>query len=355
MRFFPKRPPFRKVKRGPAILIGVVLLIIVGGFGLHAWYNRNLGPVSSSTAIVYLPIPSGSSLQDIAGDLKDAHLIRSATAFETYARPFYSKMQAGTYALSQSMSTPQIVNKIVSGDVTRSYVTILPGKTIAQIKQAFEAAGYSDSQLTGAFDLATYAGEPVLSYLPVGGTLEGMLYPDSFQKEADTPPTMIVRESLEEMNSHLTPAIKSGFAAQGLSVYQGITLASIVYKESGDPAYMPTIAQVFLSRLKQGIALGSDVTAVYGAVQDGVNLPNNVDQAEVVAVNHDSPYNTRLHTGLPPGPISNMTDDALSAVAAPSDTNYLFFVNGSDCKIHFAQTEAEHEQNIQKYGAKACS
>jgi UPF0755 protein len=332
-----------------------VLLIIIGGLGLHAWYNRNLGPVSSSTKLVYFPIASGSSLKDIAGDLKTDHLIRSSTAFETYARPFYSKMQAGTYALSQSMSTPQIVSKIINGDVTRSYVTILPGKTIAQIKQAFKAAGYSDSELTSVFDPDTYAGEPVLSYLPVNATLEGMLYPDSFQKEADTPATTIVRESLDEMQAHLTPAITKGFAVQGLSVYQGITLASIVYKESGNPAYMPTIAQVFLSRLKQGIPLGSDVTAIYGAVIDGVNLPNNVDQAGVVAVNHDSPYNTRLHVGLPPGPISNMTDGALKAVAAPSSTNYLFFVSGSDCKIHFAQTDAEHEQNIQKYGAKACS
>ncbi|HET7827868.1 MAG TPA: endolytic transglycosylase MltG, partial [Candidatus Saccharimonadales bacterium] len=73
------------------------------------------------------------------------------------------------------------------------------------------------------------------------------------------------------------------------------------------------------------------------------------------AVEHNSPYNTRLHTGLPPGPISSLIDDALKAVAAPSNTNYLFFVSGADCKIHFAQTEAEHEQNIQKYGAKACS
>ena len=205
------------------------------------------------------------------------------------------------------------------------------------------------------FDPGTYNGEPILNYLPVNASLEGMLYPDSFQKEADTPASTIVRESLEEMQSHLTPSIIKGFAAEGLSVYQGITLSSIVYKESGSPTYEPTIAQVFLSRLKQGIALGSDVTAIYGAVNDGVNLPNNVDQAGVIAVNHDSPYNTRLHTGLPPGPISNMTDDALKAVAAPSSTNYLFFVNGSDCVIHFAQTEAEHEQNIQKYGDTACS
>lgn len=355
MRYSLKTPRFNRLKKGPTIIVIVVLLIISGGLVLHAWYNRNLGAVSSSRQVVYFPIASGASLHDIATDLKNAHLIRSATAFETYGRPFYSKMQAGTYALSPSMSTPQIVTKIVNGDVSRSYVTILPGKTIKQIKQAFEAAGYQDSELTSAFDPATYSGEQILSYLPVNGTLEGMLYPDSFQKEADTPATTIVRESLEEMQNHLTPAVIKGFSNQGLSIYQGITLASIVYKESGSPSYEPTVAQVFISRLKQNIALGSDVTAIYGAVKDGVNLPDNIDQASVIAVNHDSPYNTRLHTGLPPGPIANMTDDSLKAVAAPSNTNYLFFVSGNDCVIHFAQTEAQHEQNIQKYGVKACS
>lgn len=350
----------KKYSAIPRWLIILVLIIVVGGgavYGAKAWYNRNLAAVSSSQKVVYFPISSGASLDEIASDLKNAGLIRSSTAFTTYvrSRQLYAKMKAGTYALNPSMSTPQIVDKIVNGDVSKSYVTILPGKTVAQIKQSFEAAGYSANDLETTFDPSTYTGEPILSYLPVNGTLEGLLYPDSFQKEAETPASTIVRESLEEMQTHLTPAIVKGFSAQGLSVYQGLTLASIVYKESGNPSYEPTIAQVFLSRLKQGIALGSDVTAIYGAVNDGVDLPDNVDQAAVIAVNHDSPYNTRLHTGLPPGPISNMTDDALKAVASPANTSYLFFVNGSDCVIHFAQTEAEHEQNIQKYGAKACS
>lgn len=350
----------RKYSAVPRWVIILVLLIVAGGaavYGAKAWYNRNLAAVSASQKVVYFPIASGASLNEIATDLKSAGLIRSSTAFTTYvrSRQLYAKMKAGTYALSPSMSTPQIVSKIVNGDVSKSYVTILPGKTIAQIKQAFEAGGYSDSELASAFNPDNYSDEKVVSYLPVNGSLEGMLYPDSFQKETGTPASTIIRESLEEMQSHLTPAVLNGFASQGLSVYQGITLASIVYKESGSPKYEPTIAQVFLSRLKQGTALGSDVTAVYGAVADGVSLPDNPDQAAVVAVNHDSPYNTRLHSGLPPGPISNMTDDALKAVASPSNTNYLFFVNGSDCLIHFAQTEAQHEQNIQKYGAKACS
>lgn len=351
------RKSLPKVRKSWLILAVIIILAAGGAYGARVWYNRNLGAVSSSQQIVYFPIASGSSLHDISTDLKNAGLIRSSTAFETYVRgkQLYAKMQAGTYALTPSMTTPQIVDKIVKGEVSKNLLTILPGKTINQIRQAFKQAGYSDSELDVAFDPSTYPDEPVLDNLPSGASLEGFLYPDSFQKEAGTPAQSIVRESLEEMQKHLTPGIVKGFSAHGLNIYQGVTLASIVYKESGNPQYEPTVAQVFLSRIKQGATLGSDVTALYGAGKDGVNLPSDDSRAVAIAINHDSPYNTRIHPGLPPGPISNMTDDALKSVASPSHTDYLYFVNGADCRLHFAKTIQEHNQNIQKYGAKECS
>jgi UPF0755 protein len=331
---------------GLIVLIMLALLIGIGVYGVHSWYNRNLGAVSSSQEIVYFPVTPGSSLQEIAGDLKKAGLIRNATAFETYVRgrQLYAKMQAGTYALSPSMSTPQIVDKIVKGETSKSYVTILPGKTVKQIRQTFKQAGYSDNELNVAFDPSTYPDEPVVANIPPGGTLEGFLYPDTFQKDTATPAESIIRESLEEMQSHLTPDITAGFKAQGLNTYQGVTLASIVYQEADKPAYQPTVAQVFLSRLKQGMVLGSDVTAFYGSQHAGQGND----------VTYDSPYNTRIHSGLPPGPIGNMTDSALKAVAHPSNTDYLFFVAGDDGVVHFSHTEAEHEQAAQQYCHKLC-
>jgi len=344
-----KRMNFRRTKVRSWPLVVLILLIIIGGgiWAARTWYNRNLAAVSSSSEIIYFPIETGSSLQEIAQDLAHVHLIRSATAFETYVRgrQLYAKMQAGTYALSPSMSTPDIVDKIVKGEVSKDYVTILPGKTLNQIKKAFLQSGYTDTELETAFDPATYAGHPLLSNLPPGGTLEGLMYPDSFQRDKTTPASTLVRESLDEMQSHLTDDIISGFTAQGLNTYQGITLASIVYAESGDPHAEPTVAQVFLSRLKQGMALGSDVTAFYAAGLAGQDKTLGVD----------SPYNTRLHTGLPPGPIGSFTDSALQAVAHPSNTDYLYFVAGDDGTIHFSHTEQEHEAAIKKYCTKECS
>jgi UPF0755 protein len=124
-----------------------------------------------------------------------------------------------------------------------------------------------------------------------------------------------------------------------------VILASIVNQESGDPNAQPTIAQVFLLRLKQGMLLQSNVTANYAADLAGV--------ARNVAIN--SPYNTYLHQGLPPGPIGNVTASALKAVAHPSNTTYLFFIAGDNGAIHFSSTEAEHEQAIKQYCHNLCA
>lgn len=345
-----KKPAYkrRSWRSWPVLLIAALLVLGVGYWGVHSWYTRNLGAVSSSsTETVYFTVVRGSTVHEIGADLKKAGLIRSAPAFETYirGRGLFDKLQAGTYALSRSMNTPKIVDKLVNGDVSKNLLTIPSGKTLKQLNAVFQQAGYSDQDLAAAFIPGAYAGHPLLARLPAGTSLEGLLYPDSFQRESDTTAQTIVAESLDEMQKKLTPDIVSGLAAQGLTLYQGITLASIVYAESGDSASEPIVAQVFLSRLSQGMMLGSDVTAFYAADLAGAGKTLGVD----------SPYNTRIHTGLPPGPIGNFTDIALKAVAYPSGTDYLYFVAGDNGVIHFSHTETEHEQAVKQYCTKECS
>jgi UPF0755 protein len=327
----------------------VVLLVLagVGGLAGKRWYDTSLAAVSSNSSRVIFTIQAGSSPTQIANNLKQANLIKDARAFRLYLRlrGITDKLQAGTYSLSSSMSTPKIATILSNGYVSKDYVTILPGKTLKQVKQAFKQSGYSDSEIDSALDPSKYGDIALLKNLPAGNTLEGLLYPDSFQKEATTPASTIVRESLQEMQNALTPDIVSGFAAQGLTPYQGLTMSSIVYQESGSPSYQPTVAQVFLLRLKKGMALGSDVTAFYAA--DVINAGKTLGV--------DSPYNTRLHTGIPPGPIGTFTVTAMNAVAHPSNTDYLFFVAGDDGVLHFTHTAAEHQQAVDQYCTKECS
>lgn len=328
------------------ILVIVVLIVLGGGWGVRHWYFNNLRPVSSNTGLVYFTVSPGEGMKEIAVNLQHTGLIRSTLAFENYVRggELQGRLQAGTYKFSQSMSVQQIVHAMVAGDVAKNLLTILPGKRLDQIKQAFTAAGYSRADIKKAFNPATYAGHPALNSLPAGVSLEGYLYPDSFQKDSNTPATTIIQQSLDEMYAHLTNDLVGSFGAQKTSVYQAITLASIVVQESGDPADQPIVAQVFLSRLHQGIVLGSDVTAFYASAIAG--------RSPSVYIN--SPYNTRLVKGLPPGPIGNVTASALEAVAHPAKTSYLYFVAGDDSILHFTYTQAEHEQAIQQYCSKAC-
>ncbi len=329
------------------VLAAVVIIVLGGAIAAYTWYDHSLQPVSTSQTTQLFTVDQGSTARQIADGLEGLGLIRSSRAFIYYVdiNHYREKLQAGTYSLKPSMSAQEIAQTIVSGYIDKNWITILPGKRIDQIKQTFVKVGYSQSEVDAAFNPANYADESLVANLPAGATLEGLLYPDSFEKTANTPAQTIIRESLEEMQSHLTTDIVNGFAAQGLNIYQGITMASIVYQESGNPASELTVAQVFLLRLKQGMMLGSDVTAFYAASLVGAGQTLGVD----------SPYNTRLHVGLPPGPIGNMTDTALSAVVHPSNTDYLFFVAGDDGTIHFSHTAAEHEQAIKQYCTKECS
>jgi UPF0755 protein len=147
------------------------------------------------------------------------------------------------------------------------------------------------------------------------------------------------------MAKYLTPSVRSAFAAQGLSAYQGIILASIVEKEVSKPSDRAQVAQVFLSRLKQDMMLGSDVTAYYGAIVAG----------KEPSVTYDSAYNTRIHKGLPAGPISNVSENSLQAIASPAGTDWLYFVAGDDGNTYFSKTLEEHEALTQQHCHALCS
>lgn len=315
-------------------------------------YSQGLKPVSSDQTSQLLTIKSGTSTKGIADQLASAHLIRSAWAFELYvhSKELGAKLQAGTYALSPSEGTVAIIKTLTKGVVSTNLVTILPGRRIDQVRADLINDGFSPTNVDKALNPAQYSDVPTLAYKPSSATtLEGLLYPDSFQRDANTDPSVIIRESLQEMSDHLTSDTQAAFAQQGLTTYQGVVLASIVEREVSKPADRAQAAQVFLKRLKTGMMLGSDVTAIYGAINGG---ESQLSQGAMLA--YDSPYNTLLHTGLPPTPISSISDASLQAVAHPAGTDWLYFVSGDDGNTYFSQTLQEQQANTQKYCHKLC-
>lgn len=329
------------------ILVGIAILAAVAVLGIFLYYTVSLRPVSASNAPQEITIPAGSTMADIAQSLDKAGLIRHSWAFEWYVHLKNGEgyLMAGTYVLSPSQSTPDIAAMLTHGKVSTKLIVILPGQRIDQVRQSLMDQGFSESSVDAALDPTQYENLPMLADKPVGASLEGFLYPESFEKSPTTTATEIVKDSLAQMAKQITLERKDGFAKQGLTIYQAVTLASIVEKEAVTSSDRAQVAQVFLSRLRSGMTLGSDVTAFYGSKLAGAGQ----------SVTYDTPYNTRLHAGLPPTPVSNVSGDSLDAVANPSSTNWLYFVAGDDGVVHFSRTLEEHEKLTEQYCKKLCN
>lgn len=327
-------------------LLVAVVAIVLGMVGVRQYYNANLKPVSGGGDTQTITVEKGATVDQVAQLLQDKKLIRSSLVFQLYIRSKETKnpLIAGTYNIQPSLSIPEIVSILSRGKVATNLVTILPGQRIDQVRESLINAGFKEDAVDRALDPAMYADNPALVDKPAEANLEGYLYPESFQRTTSTKPEEIVAASLKLMDEHLTPEIRSAYAAKGLSVYQGIILASIVEQEAFKQNDRDQIAQVFLSRLKIGMPLQSDPTAKYGAVKAG----------QGASLTYESPYNTYRNTGLPPTPISNVSGGSLKAVGMPAATDWMYFVAGDDGMVHFSRTLDEHEALTKQYCTKLC-
>lgn len=346
----PAKLAFEKPKKKwlKWILIIFAFLTVLGAAGAIAgyfWYKDALKPVSDSQERVRLEVTAGETADQVASDLQQKHLVKNAFALQVYIKLHgKSNVKAGSYVFTPSQGPIEIIQWLNDGKVDTFKVTILPGKTLAELKQTFIGYGFSTDEIDSAF-AKTYT-HPLFADKPAGTTLEGYLYPETYYVTSTTPLESILGQGFDLFEAKINQAgLKDKLAAKGFTLYQGITLASIVEKEVTSAADQKQVAQVFETRLENDMTLGSDVTYHYAASLLGVEASPSID----------SPYNTRLHAGLPPGPISNFTIGALDAVANPAPGDYLFFVAGDDGVTHFARTDAEHQQNISKFCKKLCS
>lgn len=339
------KQPRASKKRLTIVLTALGAFLLAATISTFVWYSWALRPLSSTSEQVRIMVQPGDTAAIIAANLDDHELIRSRLAFTTYVQLSgnRSKLQAGGYVLAPNMSIQRIVEHMTGGETDELDITIPPGLTLKQLRSQFIRNGFSDEEVTRAFD-AEYD-HPLLASRPAGATLEGYIYPETYRINADQPLDELLKRSFDELYEKLqTDGILAAFAGRGLTIHQGLTLASMVQKEVADPADQKQVAQVFLKRLAEGIQLGSDVTFIYVAEELGVEATPALD----------SPYNTRKYGGLPPGPISNMNPSAIDAVAAPAAGDFLYFVAGDDGVTYFSRTEAEHEANVRAHCTTLC-
>ncbi len=329
------------------ISLFLIILIILSGI---LWYRASLNPVIKNCNEKRCPdlifaVNEGASVDEIANDLKAAELIQSSFFFKTFIALSHKNdtLKSGDYTLNKGLSTYQIADILIAGSKNSNVFnfTILPGETIFNIKTKLQKIGYSAEEIEIAF--TKDYDRLFLKNRPEGATLEGYLYGETLEFYKDTPAEEIIEAFLDETEKIINENhFEQQYAAKNLTLHEGITLASIVQKEAYT-ADQPTVAQVFLTRLKLGIPLGSDVTVTYAL--DIIDPERKIYNNNEDALKIDSPYNTRKYLGLTPGPISSPSLSALKAVANPSGTDYLYFLTGDDGKMYYSYTEEEHNQN----------
>lgn len=234
--------------------------------------------------------------------------------------------------------------------------TIRPGETIFTIKSHLEEIGYSQDEIEEgfAYNFADEEGLEFLKKRPAVATLEGFLYGETHEFYQSATVEEILRTFLLGMGEVIHENnLEEKYAAQGLSLFEGVTLASVVQREASSPAEQATVAQVFLTRLDYGMTLGSDVTVKYAL--DVLDPEREIYSDNQAALTVDSCYNTRIYAGLPCGPIANPSLSALLAVAEPDDTEYLFFLTGDDGLMYYSYTEAEHAAKAYQYCQELCN
>lgn len=355
------------------LVISLVAIALIAGAGLFAYgtlsglgsvpdlVRGSLGqldtPVSDDSRPVVYTVRPGMSAIEIGDDLYAKGLIRSPLTFRTLveARNVGSRIEAGDYQVSPSMTTGEIVT-VLSRGASRSGVTVtIPeGWRAEQAAQKVEAL--SIARADEILDLVRGGaglGLPLAEPLPAGATLEGYLFPETYEVAKDATARTLVEMMARQFDKAVTPKLRQQIQARGLTLHQAVTLASIVEREAAIPAEQPVIASVYLNRLKRDMPLQADPTVQFAVAS--ANLAeafgfgywkNELSRADLQLV---SPYNTYVQRGLPPGPICSPGLAALEAVANPADTGYLFFVAKGDGSHAFATTDTEHAANVERY------
>jgi len=288
-----------------------------------------------------ISFPPGSGIRKLASELKAGGIIRSSWHFMllTRLRGQAHRLKAGEYRFNSAMTPEVILRKLVAGDVDFRKFVLPEGYSIHQAAELLEQKGYfkSSSFLEKCRDSA------LLSRLGLRETsVEGYLYPATYNLPRNGNEEQLIAQMVGQFEKRYTDVTRTARAAAGLSRHQAVTLASLIEKEAVSSEEKPLISSVFHNRLRIGMPLQSDPTAVYGVRA----FAGKVTKADI---ERHSPYNTYLIKGLPPGPIGNPGLEAIKAALNPPATPYLYFVARQDGTHQFSRSLDEHNRAVTRY------
>lgn len=328
--------------------LGLLALLAIAALGAGAaWMDSQISRPyrGHRPEKVFVEIPHGTSRWNIAGILKSDDVIRNRLAFAILSYwHFRRPLEAGEYQIAEQMNSRQVFWMIVHGKVYVHVIVIPEGWTSFDIGDDLEKEGICSKN-----EFASVVADPSLvkDFAPGARSLEGFLFPSTYEFTRHTTCEQAAATMVHEFRSVLEKESPSGTTQlpSGLSLVQTVTLASLVERETPNPDERPLIAGLFLNRLKKGYPLQCDPTVQYAWLLEG----HIVEDLHPADLHIESPYNTYLHPGLPPGPIANPGEAALHAALYPEKTDYLYFVANTEGGHFFSKTLAEHNRNVARY------
>ncbi len=354
----------------PSPLVWIALLVLFFTAGctqdpmMEVYLQNNRAaltvPLDAQGEPVAFEVAPGMTARTIAQKLQTEGIIADAQLFEAYVRGngIAQQLEAGSFSLSPAMTVVEIADVLQDARIQAIRITIPEGWRLEQTADYLTDAELLDGALyrqlaeTGDFDLEAF---PFLATRPLGTSLEGYLFPNTYELPAQDPqPDDLIRRQLDSFAEQVMPLYEKAIAegSSELDLYAVLIIASIVEREAVVAQERPAIAAVYLNRLDLGMKLEADPTVQYAmGYQDAADqwwkTPVTLEEYGEVA----SPYNTYLYPGIPPGPIASPGLESIRAVLYPDQHAYLYFVatpDGSGAHV-FAETWDEHVANVQRY------
>ncbi len=320
----------------------VIFLVIAVGFFVA--FSDSSKKISHENKRVQFKIIEGMNAEEIARRLEKSGVIESAFKFRMLAKlkGYEDQLKIGSYSFTTNMTYDEVFENLLAGAPEFIKVTIPEGFTVKDIAKRLYNEGIVDYDnfLKKAENFAPY--DYIERRKNVFYYCEGFLFPDTYEFATDMTEEEILYMLADNFDYRLSRSMRERAAEENLSIYELITLASIVEKEVRFAEDRPIVAQVFFKRLKIGMPLQTDASLQY--LMDAPKEDVSIEDTQI-----DSPFNTYQHSGLPPGPIANPGLDAIEAVLNPANTDYLYFVADRSGHNHYAYSYDEHLTLVNQY------
>jgi UPF0755 protein len=319
-----------------------MIFVILGC--VYIWQGIYLPINQNSKEEIIFSIKKGEGTKKIAVNLEKEKLVRVATLFRIYTifTGVSSKLQAGEYSLSSSMTIPEIARKFVSGNVIKDQITIVEGWNLRDIAEYLGGKGFAKEEF---FELAKkdFSAEFVfLKDKPKDLDLEGYIFPDTYEIKKGESLEEFINKTLQNLDKKITQELRQEIKKQNKTIFEIITMASLLEKEVKTLEDKKIASGILWKRLENNIPLQVDATISFITGKKGVDI--SIEEIKI-----DSPYNTYKYRGLPLGPISNPGFESIIAAIYPESSAFWYYLSTPAGETIFSKTLEEHNIAKEKY------